>query len=96
METAVKDGNNIIEFMESSGYFLFNADAEITSKELYAISSLWCDDNAYKPVASKSFGNYLTQHEREYNLEYTNKVSIGGGKFARGFIGIELLQRPPL
>ena len=93
METAVKEGNNIIEFMESSGYFLFNADAEITSKELYAISSLWCDDNAYKPVASKSFGNYLTQHEREYNLEHTNTVCNPAGKRVWGFIGIEPVVR---
>ena len=25
---------------------------------------------------------------------YTNKVNIGGGRYARGFVGIELLQRP--
>ena len=47
-------------------------------------------------LSQKSFCSYLKQNEDSYHLEYTNKVSIGGGKFARGFIGIELLQRPPL
>lgn len=93
METAVKEGNNIIEFMESSGYFMFRADAEVTSKDLYGIYSLWCDDNAYKPVAAKSFGNYLTQHEREYHLEHTNTVRNAAGKRVWGFIGIKPLVR---
>ena len=36
----------------------------------------------------------LPHRGRVYNLEYINKVHIGGGRHARGFMGIELLQRP--
>lgn len=29
-------------------------------------------------------------------IGFTNKVYIGGGRFARGFLGLALIQRPPL
>ena len=96
MEAAVSDGNNIIEFLHSEGYIRFKADYEASSRALYAVYRLWCEDNALSSLSQKSFCSYLKQNEDSYHLEYTNKVSIGGGKFARGFIGIELLQRPPL
>ena len=89
METAIKEGNNIVEFMESEGYFLFKADSQITSKDFYAIYELWCDDNTTKPVTSKSFSTYLSQHEREYNLEHNNKVRNNQGRRVWGFWGIE-------
>lgn len=49
-ETAIKEGNNIVEFMESEGYFLFKADAQTTSKDFYAVYELWCSDNSEKPM----------------------------------------------
>lgn len=93
METAIKEGNNIIEFMESTGYFEFKADSEITSKDFYAIYEMWCDDNAYKAVAAKTFGSYLNQHERDYNLEYHNNVRNAVGKRVLGYWGIHPLVK---
>ena len=77
-EGAIKEGNNIVDFMESEGYFLFKADSQTTSKDFYAIYELWCSDNSEKPMAPKSFSNFLAQHEREYNLEHNNKVRKRG------------------
>lgn len=94
MDAAVSDGNNIIEFLSSEGYIRFKADYEVSSKDLYAVYKLWCEDNALTALSQKSFCSFLKQNERRYNIEYTNKVSIGGGRLARGFVGIELLQRP--
>ena len=94
LNDAVSDGNNIIDFLASEGYIRFRADYEASSKNLYAVYKQWCDDNALNSLSQKSFGSFLKQNERRYNLEYTNKVNIGGGRFARGFVGIELLQRP--
>ena len=94
MEAAVADGNNIVEFMKSQGYFQFKADSEVSSKDFYDVYRLWCEDNALNPLAQKTLCSYLKQNESLYNLEYTNKVHIGGGRYARGFLGIELLQRP--
>lgn len=94
LNDAVSDGNNIIDFLASEGYIRFRADYEASSKNLYAVYKQWCDDNALNSLSQKSFCSFLKQNESRYNLEYTNKVSIGGGRFARGFVGIELLQRP--
>ena len=94
LHDAVSDGNNIIDFLASEGYIRFRADYEASSKNLYAVYKQWCDDNALNSLSQKSFGSFLKQNESRYNLEYTNKVNIGGGRFARGFVGIELLQRP--
>ena len=94
LNDAVSDGNNIIDFLASEGYIRFRADYEASSKNLYAVYKQWCDDNALNSFSQKSFCSFLKQNESRYNLEYTNKVNIGGGRFARGFVGIELLQRP--
>ena len=94
LNDAVSDGNIIIDFLASEGYIRFRADYEASSKNLYAVYKQWCDDNALNSLSQKSFGSFLKQNESRYNLEYTNKVNIGGGRFARGFVGIELLQRP--
>lgn len=94
MEAAVADGNNIVEFMKSEGYFRFKADCETSSRDFYEVYKQWCSDNALNPLSQKALTNYLKQNESTYNLEYTNKVRIGGGRYARGFMGIELLQRP--
>ena len=63
--------------------------SQITSKDFYAIYELWCDDNTTKPVTSKSFSTYLSQHEQEYNLEHNNNVRNNQGRRVWGFWGIE-------
>ena len=80
MDAAVSDGNNIIEFLSSEGYIRFKADYEVSSKDLYAVYKLWCDDNALSSLSQKSFCSFLKQNESRYNIEYTNKVNIGGGE----------------
>lgn len=94
MEAAVADGNNVVEFMKSEGYFRFKADFEVSSKDFYEVYQLWCADNATNALSQKSFCTHLKQNADAYKIEYTNNVHIGGGKRVRGFWGIELLQRP--
>ncbi len=94
IEAAMADGNNIVEFMKSEGYFRFKADYEVSSRDFYEVYKLWCTDNALNPLPQKTLSNFLKQNEDVYNLEYTNKVHIGNGRYARGFMGIELLQHP--
>jgi len=94
MEAAVSDGNNVIEFLQSEGYIRFKADYEVSSKDLYAVYKMWCEDNAVGSLSAKSFCSYLKQNADAYKLEYTNKIRIGGSRMARGFWGIELLQHP--
>lgn len=84
----IRDSNNIVEFLESTGYIEFHADSEITSRALYAIYVRFCDDNMLTPLASRTFSNFLIQHEKEYGLEYTNTIYNYEGKRVRGFMGI--------
>ena len=93
MAAAIAEGNNLVEFMQSEGYFQFQADSEVSSRDFYTVYLQWCIDNALSPLAQKTVINYLKQNSRQYNLEYTNKISIGDGRFARGFWGIRLLKK---
>ena len=92
MNEAISDGNNIVEFLRSDGYFEFKADAEASSKQLYAVYQNWCEDNAHKPYSPRSFSQFLTEHQDEYHLEATNNIRLFGGKRVRGFLGIRLPQ----
>jgi putative DNA primase/helicase len=89
MAEAVAEGNNLVEFMKSEGYFRFKADGQITSKELYALYELWCDENSGKAVSPKSFGNYMCQNEKQLNLERSNNVRNRDGRRVWGFWGME-------
>ena len=64
MIAAVSEGNNIVEFLNSEGYIRFKADFEASSRELYSVYRLWCEDNAATPLSAKSFCSYLKQNER--------------------------------
>ena len=93
MKAAVADGNNAIEFMQSTGYIAFEPSAAASSKDLYAAYKLWCDDNAYNALSMKSFCNFLGQNTGTYHIEHTNNIYIGNGKRSRGFTGLRVLTR---
>lgn len=84
---AIKDSNNIVEFMESDGYFSFSGEGEISSKEFYEIYRNWCFDNVMTPLSAKTFSSYLLNHQTDYSLEYTNKIHMGK-RYVRGFLGV--------
>jgi putative DNA primase/helicase len=93
MNAAVADGNNIVEFMRSTGYISYEPDAAASSKDLYAAYKLWCEDNAYNALSMKSFCNYLNQSAGSYKISHTNNIYIGGGRRSRGFTGLRVLAR---
>ena len=85
------EGNNILEFMASTGYITYDYNARTTSKKLYEVYKNWCDDNAVKPLPDRTFWNYLREHSLEYQLDYTTNVPIENGRHARGFRGIRII-----
>ena len=93
MAEAVSDGNNAVDFMRSEGYIRLKADAEASSRDVYAVYKLWCEDNAVNPLSQRSLCLYLAENQDTYSIEQTNKIYLPGGRRVRGFIGIELLQR---
>ena len=96
VDTIKRSSNNVIDFMESEGYFRFKADYSISSKEFYEIYKLWCEDNACHSVSAIRFSAELRQNDRRYNLEATNNIYLPGGRRVRGFVGIEPLVHPCL
>ena len=89
---AEAESNNIPEFMASTGYIEFRWGASTTSRQLYAAYENWCRDNAIHPLAQRTFSGYLREHLLDYNLDYTCHVPIPGGKHARGFRGIRVVE----
>ena len=94
VDTIKRSSNNVIDFMESEGYFRFKADYSISSKEFYNIYKQWCEDNACHSVSAIRFSAELRQNDRRYNLEATNNIYLPGGRRVRGFVGIEPLVHP--
>ena len=84
MKAAVADGNNIVEFMQSTGYIFFEANASACSRDLYDAYKLRCKDNAYNALSMKSFCNYLNQNTGNYGISHTNNIYIGGSRRSRG------------
>ena len=93
MAEAVSDGNNAVDFMRSEGYIRLKADAAASSRDVYAVYKLWCEDNALNPLSARSLSMHLIENREVYGIEQTNKIYLPGGRRVRGFIGIELLQR---
>ena len=93
-EHAKRNANNLVEFLQSEGYIQLKADSTITSRELYAIYQMWCEDNGYRPIAQRSVSSYLKSHLEDYNLEASNKIINKSGKQVNGFWGIQALTAP--
>lgn len=92
VETVKRNNNNIIEFLHSTGYIQFRADAEASSKALYDAYTLWCEDNACHRLSASRLSSELAQNEVLYNVEYTNNIYLSGGRRVRGFVGIEVIR----
>ena len=91
MAQAISDGNNIVDFLASSGYVAFVPGEKASTKSLYAVYLIWCEDNAVKPLSSRSFSLYLSENADQYGLEASNSVYIESGKRVRGFVGMKTL-----
>jgi len=88
MEEARKDDNNILDFIESSGYIMFEEGTTATSKKLYTAYKMWCDDNAEKPLGIRSFTTFLKSNADRLNITYDKNLSTEYAKNARGYHGV--------
>ena len=93
-EAVKRDNNNVYDFLESDGYIRLKADMSISSKELYAIYRMWCDENNLMPLKSRSFSDSVIACQGKYNLEHCNTVTNSAGRRVWGFMGIEAVARP--
>ncbi len=93
-ETVKRDNNNVFDFMESDGYIRLKADCSISSKELYEIYRMWCEENNLTPLKRRSFSDAVIASQNKYNLEYCNRITNAAGRRVWGFLGIEAIVRP--
>lgn len=95
-ELVKRDNNNVFDFLESEGYIRLKADACTSSKELYEVYKMWCEENSLNAIKSRGFSDALISNQRRYNLESTNNIINSSGRRVRGFVGIETLVQPDL
>ena len=95
-ELVKRDNNNVFDFLESEGYIRLKADACTSSKELYEIYKMWCEENSLNAIKARGFSDALIANRRRYNLESTNNIVNSSGRRVRGFVGIEALVQPDL
>ena len=93
---AKREADNVLLFMHSEGYIRLKADSTITSADLYAIYTMWCNDNAYKPLAVRTVSMTLKKHADEFGIEHDNHITNRLSKRVNGFWGIEALVTPPI
>ena len=93
-EAVKRDNNNVFDFLESEGYIRLKADSTISSKDLYEIYRMWCEENNLTPLKRRSFSDNVIANQSKYNLEYCNKITNAAGRRVWGFFGIEAVARP--
>ena len=93
---AKREADNVLLFMRSEGYIQLKSDSTITSADLYAIYTMWCNDNANKPLAVRTVSMTLKKHADEFGLEHDNHIQNALGKRVNGFWGIEAPVAPPV
>ena len=95
-EAVKRDNNNIFDFMESEGYIRLKADAFISSKDLYAVYQMWCEENALVPLKGRSFSDAMVANAARYRLEHCNNITNAAGRRVWGFMGVEAIARPDM
>ena len=90
-EAVKRDNNNVFDFLESEGYIRLKADCTISSKDLYEIYRMWCEENNLTPLKRRSFSDSVIASQSKYNLEYCNKITNAAGRRVWGFFGIEAI-----
>ena len=94
MAEAITEGNNLVEFLASEGYIRLKADYTVSTKDLYAVYCLWCEDNALKPLSCNTMSHFLKVNGDAYNICETNNLQNEHHMRVRGFEGIGILIRP--
>ena len=88
LEDTKREGDNILEFLDSEGYIHFQEDVEISAKDLYEIYMDWCMDNCEKARAQNSFSKAFKVYAEKRGLEYQKNLKLPNGKRCRGYKGL--------
>ena len=90
-----QDANNMIAFMESTGYIRFDPEMSIASEEFYRIYCVFCKENGLTPLKQRSVSDFLIANQVKYDIEYSNNHLNYAHRRVRGFRGIAAAMHPP-
>ncbi len=93
-ESSRRDNNNIYDFLESDGYIRLEQGESISSKDLYEIYRMWCDENSLMPLKSRSFSDAVIATAAKYGIEHKNTIVNSAGRRVWGFTEIKAVARP--
>lgn len=87
------ESNNILLFLGSEGYFRYDPEGYISSRQFYTLYRDWCEDNALTAYSANTFWSFMSRTAPDCGITYSNNVPIGNGRKARGFKGLRPLPR---
>jgi len=93
MDEMQEDDDNILSFLESTGYIGLEKGTYATSKDLYVAYCRWCNDNLDVPVSERSFARRFKERSADYGMTYDKNISVGNGRYCRGFRGVHVKVR---
>lgn len=86
LKEAMEQGNNILGFLKSEGYFEIRQGAKCKSTDFYKVYERWCLDNLEKPLAASTFIHHLKDNQKSLGIVYDDKC-IGTN---RGFHNVDI------
>ena len=95
-EVIKRDANNVITFMESTGYIKLDPDASVSAEEFYRIYCLWCEENCSTPMKRRSVSDFLMANLSKYGLDHNNNQVNAAGRRVWGFQGIRAIVKLPM
>jgi putative DNA primase/helicase len=95
-EVVKLDAHHVIALLDSTGYIRFDPGLSISSKELYQVYCIWCEENAWVPIKPRSFSDFLVANQKKYGIEHNNNQTNAAGRRVRGFKGIGAVIHLPM
>ena len=86
LKEAMEQGNNILGFLKSEGYFEIRQGTKCKSTDFYKVYERWCLDNLEKPLAASTFIHHLKDNQKSLGIVYDDKC-IGTN---RGFHNVDV------
>ena len=86
LKEAMEQGNNILGFLKSEGYFEIRQGAKCKSTDFYKVYERWCLDSLEKPLAASTFIHHLKDNQKSLGIVYDDKC-IGTN---RGFHNVDV------
>ena len=81
LKEAMEQGNNILGFLKSEGYFEIRQGAKCKSTDFYKVYERWCLDNLEKPLAASTFIHHLKDNQKSLGMSMMISASAQTGVF---------------